>query len=32
LTVDRVQGVVDSVYETAFSFLQAAGELAAEDA
>ncbi|MGE4222305.1 MAG: Qat anti-phage system associated protein QatB [Vicinamibacterales bacterium] len=32
LTVDRVQGVVDSVYETAFSFLQAAGELVAEDA
>lgn len=32
LTVDRVQAVVDSVYETAFAFLQAAGELAAEEA
>lgn len=32
LTVERVQAVVDSVYETAFAFLQAAGELAAEQA
>ncbi|MBS1816546.1 MAG: hypothetical protein JSU08_01315 [Acidobacteria bacterium] len=32
LTVDRVQAVIDSVYETAFAFLQAAGELAAGEA
>lgn len=31
LTVERVQAVVDAVYEAAFAFLQAAGDLAATE-
>lgn len=31
LTVERVQAVVDSVFETAFAFLQASGELESEE-